>query len=95
MQEAIDIGAQIIRSRVDVALEVGLPIVIEELGWSAPQGVDRDAERAAVFEGWLSVAHDEGVATMPWMIGETGREDYDGLLIRPDDLKTREVISCH
>ncbi len=95
VQEAIDIGAQIIRSRVDVALDLGLPLVVEELGWNAPQDVDRDAERAAVFEGWLSVAHDEGVATMPWMIGETGREDYDGLLIRPDDLKTWEVISCH
>jgi mannan endo-1,4-beta-mannosidase len=94
IEAAIEIGAGIIRERAEVAGELGLPVVIEELGWKPPDGADRDAERAAVFEGWLAVAHDEGLATMPWMIGETGREDFDGLLIRPDDELTRAVISC-
>ncbi|MCP4679509.1 MAG: cellulase family glycosylhydrolase [Deltaproteobacteria bacterium] len=95
IDEAIQIGAAIIRDRVEVSREVGLPLVIEELGWEPPAASDRDAERAAIYEGWLAVAHEEGVATMPWMIGEEGREDYDGLLIRPDDKHTRDVISCY
>ncbi len=94
IHEAIQIGAAVIRDSVAVSREVGLPIVIEELGWVSPTASDRDVERAAIYEGWLAVAHDEGVATMPWMIGEEGREDYDGLLIRPDDKYTRDVISC-
>jgi mannan endo-1,4-beta-mannosidase len=92
--EAIDLGAGIIRETAAVADDLGLPLVIEELGWKPPDGADRDAERAAIYEGWLAVAHDAGLATMPWMIGETGREDYDGLLIRPADELTRAVISC-
>jgi len=91
---AIDLGAEIIRDRARVALDNGLPLVVEELGWIPPDGADRDAERAEVYEGWLAVAHDEGLATMPWMIGETGREDYDGLLIRPSDTLTWEIVSC-
>ncbi|HUT76078.1 MAG TPA: cellulase family glycosylhydrolase, partial [Polyangia bacterium] len=94
ISEAVDIGAGIIRERAAVADEAGLPLVIEELGWRPPAGADRDAERAAIFEGWLAVAHHEGLATMPWMIGETGREDFDGLLIRPTDELTWAVLSC-
>jgi endo-1,4-beta-mannosidase len=93
--KAIDIGAGIVRERAEVALDYGLPLVIEELGWKVAAAGLRDAERAAVYEGWLAVAHDEGLATMPWMIGETDRPDYDGLLIRPTDHLTWEVIACH
>lgn len=93
--QAVAIGAEIVRERAAVARETGLPLVIEELGWKVAADGLRDAERAAVYEGWLAVAHDEGLATMPWMIGETDRPDYDGLLIRPTDYLTWEVIACH
>ncbi len=94
IEQAIEIGAGIIRERAAAADDAGLPLVVEELGWKPPEGADRDVERADVFEGWLAVAHDAGLATMPWMIGETGREDFDGFLIRPADELTRAVISC-
>jgi mannan endo-1,4-beta-mannosidase len=86
-------GAAIIEDRAAAAEELGMPLVVEELGWK-PLAEDRDAERAAVYEGWLAMAHDLGLATAPWMIGEQGREDFDGLLIRPTDTRTWEVISC-
>ena len=32
----------------------------------------------------MRVARTMGVGTLPWMIGERGRTDYDGLLLRPE-----------
>lgn len=95
IESAIQIGASIIRERAQLARQLGLPLVIEELGWKPPaNSLDRDDERAAIYRGWLATAHEEQLATWPWMIGESGREDYDGLLIRPTDRATWETISC-
>ena len=87
-------GCAFFKKNIDIAGSLGLPLVVEEFGWKPRSTVDMDAERATVYEGWLSVAHFEGVGTMPWMIGEDGRENYDGLLITPDWEQTWEIISC-
>ena len=94
IHEAISIGASIIRDRSQIAVEIGLPLVVEEFGWKPGPGTNPDHERAAIYKGWLATAHDEGLATMPWMIGEEDRPDYDGLLIRPDETETWDIISC-
>ena len=94
IEGAVQAGAVILEERIDIADAVGMPLVVEELGWKPVSSGDPDGERAAIYEGWLSVAHFEGIATMPWMIGEEGREDYDGLLITEEWEKTWGVISC-
>ncbi len=91
----IRLGVDAIRERAALARRHGLPLVVEELGWRGGEGADRDAERALVLGAWLRAAREQGVAAFPWMIGERGRPDYDGLLIRPDeDLATVEALRC-
>ena len=94
IEGAVQAGARILEDRIDTARALGMPLVVEELGWKPSSKSDPDAERAEIYEGWLSVAHFEGIATAPWMIGERGREDYDGLLITPEWELTWDVISC-
>ena len=44
---------------------------------------------------WMATAQQESVGTLPWMIAEHDREDYDGLLIRPwQDTETAAVLGC-
>ncbi|MCP4599405.1 MAG: cellulase family glycosylhydrolase [Proteobacteria bacterium] len=94
IDQAIGIGARLIRDRSELAKFHNMPLLVEEFGWPAPKSANRDAERAEIYRGWLAMAHDEGVATVPWMIGEQGREDYDELLIRPEHKYTIDAISC-
>jgi mannan endo-1,4-beta-mannosidase len=94
IDEAIRIGASLLRQRSALAQRHGLPLMLEEFGWDPPEGGDRDRERAAVYRGWLSVAHDLRIPTAPWMIGESGRADYDGFLIGPKDEETNNVLTC-
>ena len=77
---AIAAGISVIDDRAALATRLGVPLLIEELGWVQGNTTD-DAERAAVMSGWLAHAQSLGVSTLPWMIGESGRPDYDGLLI--------------
>ncbi len=94
IKEAIALGDQLIRDRSELARLHGMPLLVEELGWPPPEGTDRDAERAEIYRGWLAAAHDEEVATAPWMVGERGRTDYDSLLISPDHTSTVDAIGC-
>jgi mannan endo-1,4-beta-mannosidase len=94
IQTAIEVGAETIRDRVDIAISYSMPLLLEEFGWLPPEAGDKDAERGTVERGWLAVAHDEGIASLPWMIGEQGRTDYDGFLIERADEATIENITC-
>lgn len=94
IDEAVRIGAAILRQRAALAERHGLPLMLEEFGWDPPDGAEQDRERAAVYRGWLSVAHELDIPTAPWMIGETGRTDYDGFLIAPQDDETNGVLTC-
>jgi mannan endo-1,4-beta-mannosidase len=90
------LGAAVIHDRAVLARRYGMPLLIEELGHPMParvQGLARDRERAEVLRALLAVADEHGVATFPWMIGERGRPDYDGHLIRPEDAHTTAVLS--
>lgn len=89
------LGASALYNGAALARHYAMPLIVEELGYRPPDdATDRDAERAAVMRALLSTAHDQGLATFPWMIGETGRPDYDGYLVRPEDGETRAVLQC-
>ena len=95
IRAAVDAAASVMRDRAELALRVGMPLLIEELGYEPPAGaLDRDAERAQVLRSLLGVAAELRLATFPWMIGETDRPDYDGFLIRPDDAATVQALTC-
>ena len=94
VDEAIASGEADLRERAQVAADVGLPLWLEEVNWKPPATSDVDAERAAVLAAWLALADKLDVASLPWMIGERGRMDYDGYLIRPDDIRTTDVLRC-
>jgi mannan endo-1,4-beta-mannosidase len=94
IDEAIRIGAALLRNRAALAERHGLALMLEEFGWDPPDGAERDRERSAVYRGWLSQAHALDLPTAPWMIGESGRVDYDGFLIGPRDGKTNDVLTC-
>lgn len=80
VKRAIEVGAEVIEDRARLCRRLKVPLLVEELGWKLPTGTP-DAERAAVMQGLLRVAEEQQVGTLPWMIGEPGREDYDGLLV--------------
>jgi mannan endo-1,4-beta-mannosidase len=90
------LGAAVIHDRAALARRYGMPLLIEELNHPMPgrvQGRARDRERAEVLRALLAIADEHGVATFPWMIGERGREDYDGHLVRPQDEHTIAVLT--
>lgn len=93
---AIAWGEKTLLERSAVARAAGLPLLLEEVNWKPPRRVEdahvRDVERARVLSAWLEVAHGLGVGTLPWMIGERGRPDSDGYLIRPEDVATVQVL---
>jgi hypothetical protein len=91
-------GAEVLYDRIALARRHSMPLLVEELGYRPPEQLsqqDRDAERASVLRRLLAIAHAHGVATLPWMIGEEGRPDYDGYLIEPNDSSTLDVIACN
>ena len=87
---AIAWGERHLRSRSRIARAAGLPLLLEEVNWKAASRADD--ERARVLGAWLEIARSLDVGTLPWMIGEAGRPDYDGYLIRPEDHATRSVL---
>lgn len=88
------VGVSRVRDAARLARTFGAAILIEEFGWK-PGTADRDKERAVVVREWVRTAQEEGIGTLPWMIAEPNRPDYDGFLIRPDiDLETASVLRC-
>jgi mannan endo-1,4-beta-mannosidase len=97
VDSAVLFGAEVLYDRIALARRHSMPLLVEELGYRPPEALshaDRDSERALVLRRLLSIAHAHGVATLPWMIGEENRPDYDGYLIEPDDASTLDVIAC-
>jgi mannan endo-1,4-beta-mannosidase len=89
------IGSATITDRARLARRFGRPLLVEELGWHPSNGDAADHERAWVMAQWMATAQQESVGTLPWMIAEHGREDHDGLLIRPwQDIETATVLGC-
>jgi mannan endo-1,4-beta-mannosidase len=93
-ESAIQWGTSLLQERADEAASAGLPLLLEEVNWKPQQTSGREQERARVLGAWLRVAQELGVGTLPWMIGESGRTDYDGYLITPEDEETTQVIAC-
>ncbi len=94
IERAIAVGAEVIADRARLCRAYVTPLLVEELGWKLPDKTD-DSERAAVMQGLLEEAARQGVGTLPWMIGERGREDYDGLLVsKASHPLTWEVLRC-
>jgi mannan endo-1,4-beta-mannosidase len=87
-EAAIAWGEQQLRARAEVSRSAGKPLLLEEVNWKPEAPSEPDLERAAVLRAWLGLARTLGVGTLPWMIGERGRPDYDGYLIRPEDSAT-------
>lgn len=86
--QAVALAAAVLRDRAALARAYGVPLLLEEFGWKTGAHT-LPAERQQVMRGMLQAARDEGVGTLPWMIAERGRQDYDGLLIRPEH---RELV---
>jgi endo-1,4-beta-mannosidase len=92
---AIAVGTGLLLDRARLARRYGLPLIVEEIGYKAPSFArDSDRERAAVMRSLLEVARRLGLATFPWMIGESGRADTDGFLIKASDEGTWRAIGC-
>jgi hypothetical protein len=90
------LGAAVIHDRAALARHYGMPLLLEELNHPMParvRGPARDRERAEVLRALLAIAHEHGIATFPWMIGERGRKDYDGHLVTPEDEHTTAVLT--
>ncbi len=79
---AVEAGAEILADRAQLARAYAMPLLMEEFGWKTGHHTLGE-ERLAVMRGLLRAAASLGVGTLPWMIAERGRQDYDGLLIRP------------
>ncbi|HEX5661608.1 MAG TPA: cellulase family glycosylhydrolase [Polyangiales bacterium] len=92
-EDAIAKGEAALRERARAAAEVRLPLWLEEVNWKP--AVPNDAERATVLAAWLELASQLSIGTLPWMIGERGRPDYDGYLIRPEDQASLDVLRCN
>lgn len=91
---AIAWGTAVLRERSQAVRDFGLPLLLEEVNWKPGPDSDRDVERASVLGAWLEEAQRLGMGTLPWMIGERGRVDYDGYLIRPEDTATVQTLSA-
>jgi hypothetical protein len=90
---AIAGGSAVLRERSHAVRDFGLPLLLEEVNWKPGPDGGGDAERATVLGAWLQEAERLGMGTLPWMIGERGRVDYDGYLIRPEDAATIQTLS--
>jgi mannan endo-1,4-beta-mannosidase len=93
-EAAVAWGEGRLRESAQAAVEAGLPLLLEEVNWKPEPGEGSDEERARVLAAWLAVARELRVGTLPWMIGERGRVDYDGYLIPPEDGPTLDVLTC-
>jgi len=91
---AIEIGADMIAKVARIAKRYRKALIVEEFGWRPPPGGHRDGERAQIYAGWIDAALYWDVPVFPWMIGERGRVDYDGFLVRPEHQLTVDAISC-
>ncbi|MCB9661480.1 MAG: hypothetical protein R3B40_23155 [Polyangiales bacterium] len=80
---AVGVGRAILADRAALAARYGLPLLVEELGWKTGAHT-LGCERLQVMRGLLQAARELSVGTLPWMIAERGRADYDGLVIRPE-----------
>jgi mannan endo-1,4-beta-mannosidase len=93
---AIAWGETTLRARSAIARQAGLPLLLEEANWKSRRHAahtrEADAERACVLGAWLELAHTLGIGTLPWMIGERARADYDGYLIEADHAHTLDVL---
>ena len=91
---AVHRGIDRIHEVAVVGREFRKAVWVEEAGWRV-SGAFGDEERAIVMGAWARAAGIEGVALAPWMIGERGRPDYDGFLVRPDrDFATARALRC-
>ena len=81
--QAVEVGTQLLRDRSALARAHGVPLLVEEFGWKTGAHTLAD-ERVQIMRGWLRAANALGVGMLPWMIGERGRQDHDGLLVRPE-----------
>jgi mannan endo-1,4-beta-mannosidase len=92
---AIAMGAGLLLDRARLARRYGLPLIVEEIGYKTPRVArEPDRERATVMRSLLAVARRLGLSTFPWMIGESGRADTDGFLIRASDAATWRALEC-
>lgn len=94
VEKVIAWGVDTLRERSAVARSAGLPLLLEEVNWKPPEPGD-DAQRARVLGAWLAEAEALSVGSLPWMIGERGRNDYDGYLIRPEHAHTLAALRAH
>jgi mannan endo-1,4-beta-mannosidase len=90
---AVLLGAIRIYDAATIARRHAMPLIVEELGYiPPPHARDRDGERAEVLRRLLALASEQGLYGFPWMIGEHGRPDYDGHLIRRSDTASLDAI---
>jgi len=90
---AIAWGDAALRERAHLAQRMKMPLLLEEANWQPHAERTYDGERAEVLSAWLATANELSVGTLPWMIGERDRKDYDGYLITVDDPQTLETIA--
>ena len=94
IEKVVAWGVDTLRERSAVAQSAGLPLLLEEVNWKPLKPSD-DAERAHVLGAWLAEAEALGIGSLPWMIGERGRSDYDGYLICPEHAHTLAALRAH
>lgn len=88
------LGAARLHRCARIARRHGLPLLVEELGYRPPPTArDLDHERAAVLGALLAICDELELGTLPWMIGERDRPDYDGHLLRASDRASWQAIS--
>ena len=89
-----DVAEGIIRDRAALCRAYAVPLLMEEFGWKTGAHT-HPPERALVMRRMLDTARFEAVGTLPWMIAERGRPDYDGLLIRPEHTEIFSLLRAH
>lgn len=90
---AVDVARALLGDRAALARRYGVPLLMEEFGWKTGAHTLPD-ERLQVMRGMLHAAREHGVGTLPWMVAERGRPDYDGLLIRPEQDALAALLSA-
>ena len=89
-------GANLMRYRAQIAADSNTRLLVEELGWKPlNDNSEGDHERAFVMSSWLSEAAKLGIGTLPWMIAENGRPNYDGFLLTAESTpESYAAITC-